>query len=108
MYWKILENSLKSSEDNPVFFLGIEIDKKPDHIIIGQENYIGSVLENFNNGKCKPAPTPLLSNEYGGEGTANKKLLYRELIGNLSIKTRPDIAYVVGFGNRHMENPIKM
>ena len=79
---------------------------------MSQRKYIEDMLVQHCMKGCKPAPTPMNSNEklqaYDGSGEADA-LKYRSLIGKLIYltHTRPDISYVVGMMSRFMGKPTK-
>ena len=45
------------------FFLGIEVKKTQDPIVLNQEKYIIELLSRMGMKNCKPVPTPLSSSE---------------------------------------------
>lgn len=63
----------------------------------------------FNMENSKPVSTLILTND-DGKKEMNKVFPYHESVGSilyLASKTRPDLAYAVGYANRHLEKPSK-
>jgi len=81
------------------YYLGIEVDKKPQHIFISQKKYVDKLLNIYNMMDCNPVATPVeqnlkLTSEEGKSFEDPTK--YMKLVGSLiylSI-TRPDITFV--------------
>ena len=66
-------------------FLGLEIEKNYDGIMVTQSKYI-SDLVNFNMAECRPTPFPFLSGislEKGKSTPPMDYTIYRRLIGSL-------------------------
>ncbi|GJT94735.1 putative RNA-directed DNA polymerase [Tanacetum coccineum] len=92
--------------------LGLELDYTNDAMILHQRKYTIDLLHKFHVASCKPATVPMDRNVklYATEG---KKLddptRYRKMVGSLIYLTltRPDIAFVVGFLSRFMQDPRK-
>jgi hypothetical protein len=84
------------------YFLGIEVNKVRDGIVLTQEKYANDVLQRVGMINCKPVSTPLSTSE---KLSANEGSLlgpsdvtnYRSVVGALQYLTltRPDIAFSV-------------
>lgn len=91
------------------FFLGIEIQRDKRCLKLKQSEYAAHVVETFNMENSKPVNTPMLTNDDRSEET-DKNFPYRESVGSilyLASKTRPDLAYAVGYASRHLDKPLK-
>ena len=84
------------------YFLGIEVTKVSNGIILTQEKYANDLLKRVNMSNCKPVSTPLSVSEkltlYEGSPLGpNDATQYRSIVGALQYLTltRPDIAYSV-------------
>ena len=82
------------------FFLGIEVKKIQDGIVLNQEKYATELLVRMGMKDCKPSPTPLSSSEkisaFEGEPLKKKESTrYRSAVGALQYLTltRPDISF---------------
>ena len=84
------------------YFLGIEVNKIRNGILMTQEKYVNDVLQRVGMKDCKPMTTPLSSSEklslhegslLGSSDATN----YRSVVGALQYLTltRPDISYSV-------------
>lgn len=90
-------------------FLGIEIQRDKGCLKLKQSDYAAHVVETFNMENSKPVNTPMLMNDDRSEET-NKNFPYREGVGSIlymASKTRPDLAYAVGYASRHLDKPSK-
>lgn len=91
-------------EDELSNFIGIEIKTTEDGIEIKQEKYIENVLEKYDMTESKPMSTPIeIKQMMTNDQEKEQKFPYRESVGSLlyaSNKTRPDIAYAVGYESR--------
>nr|GEV11240.1 putative reverse transcriptase, RNA-dependent DNA polymerase [Tanacetum cinerariifolium] len=92
------------------YFLGIEVMRSPHGIFICQKKYILDLLAETWMIDCKPADTPMITNQKLFMKTKAKlanrdryKRMVRKLI-YLS-HTRPDIAYAVGVVSQFMHQP---
>ena len=96
-----LEFALKDLGDLH-YFLGIEVKKTPDGLVLSQERYAANILIRSGMDKCKTIDTPLSSTEklslvdrekLGTEDSTR----YRSLVGALQYLTvtRPDISFAV-------------
>ena len=84
------------------FFLGIEVKKTSNGLILTQEKYAADLLTRVGMRNCTPCPTPLSTNEKLAinEGTPlgpEDSKQYRSIIGALQYLTltRPDLSFSV-------------
>jgi histone deacetylase 1/2 len=84
------------------YFLGIEVNKVSDGLVLTQDKYASDLLKRVNMSGCKPVSTPLSTSEKlsAFEGTLlgpNDATRYRSIVGALQYLTltRPDIAFSV-------------
>jgi histone deacetylase 1/2 len=84
------------------FFLGIEVKKLHNGLLLTQEKYATELLDKVGMHSCKPAPTPLSSSEQLSltDGTplgSEDCTQYRSIVGALQYLTltRPDLAFSV-------------
>ncbi|WVZ50557.1 hypothetical protein U9M48_001799 [Paspalum notatum var. saurae] len=84
------------------YFLGIEVSKTRDGIILSQEKYASDLLKKVGMSECKPTSTPLSTSEKlsvleGDPLGAYDTTQYRSIVGALQYLTltRPDIAFSV-------------
>ncbi|WVZ77133.1 hypothetical protein U9M48_025033 [Paspalum notatum var. saurae] len=84
------------------YFLGIEVSKARDGIILSQEKYASDLLKKVGMSECKPTSTPLSTSEKlsvleGDPLGAHDTTQYRSIVGALQYLTltRPDIAFSV-------------
>jgi Reverse transcriptase (RNA-dependent DNA polymerase) len=82
------------------YFLGIEVSRSKEGIVLSQRKYILDLLSEVGMLDCKPVDTPVVQNlklgEYPDQVPTNKER-YQRLVGKLIYlsHTRPDIAYAV-------------
>jgi hypothetical protein len=94
------------------FILGIQIQRVPSGIWMGQKAYLQDVVDRFRCSDCTPLSTPMepglsLRNS-DGEINSARKTLYLQAIGSLMyamLGTRPDLAHAVGYLSRFSNNP---
>jgi hypothetical protein len=84
------------------YFLGIEVKKVHDGIVLSQEKYANDLLSRVNMKLCKSVTTPLSLSEklslYEGEAlSSDDSTRYRSIVGALQYMTltRPDISFSV-------------
>jgi hypothetical protein len=84
------------------YFLGIEVSKVTDGLVLTQDKYTSDLLKKVNMASCKPVSTPLSTSEKlsAFEGTVlgpSDATRYRSIVGALQYLTltRPDIAFSV-------------
>jgi histone deacetylase 1/2 len=90
------------------FFLGIEVKKIQDGIVLSQEKYATELLTRMGMKDCKPSPTPLSSSEqlsaHEGEPLKEEESTkYRSTVGALQYltMTRPDASREFDFALSH-------
>ena len=99
----ILESHFKTSDLGAVeLYLGIQIERTEQTIVLHQSTYVTRILERFGMSVAKPAPVPAvcqapvqLAHDASGEDFDNK-VPYREAVGSLWYAancTRPDITF---------------
>jgi histone deacetylase 1/2 len=80
------------------YFLGMEVTKVRDGIILSQDKYASDLLKKVNMSSCKPASTPILTSaKLSAPLGPNDARNYRSVVGalkNLTL-TRPDISFAV-------------
>lgn len=95
-------------------FLGFEIHQCEDgSIFINQAVYARKILRKFEMEECNALEIPCDPNQVLGkfEEAKQGKYPYRQLIGNLmylSVGTRPDISFAIGYVSRYMKGPTKV
>lgn len=94
------------------YFLGIEVNKVRDGIILTQDKYASDLLKKVGMADCKPVSTRLSTSEKLSlhEGTllgANDATRYRSIVGALQYLTltRPDIAFSVNKVRQFLHAP---
>ncbi|KAJ8736960.1 hypothetical protein PYW07_000231 [Mythimna separata] len=91
-------------------FLGMEIQRREDTIIVKQTNMIEKIIQKFNMSDCKGMKTPMEIN-YNLQISENEEVLdvpYRELIGSLiylTVTSRPDLTFAVSYLSRYLDRP---
>lgn len=108
---KLEENFEIKKFEEVDMFLGIRLTKGDNWMKLDQKKYTESILEKFHMENAKSAATPITDNNDNCQIELKpEKFPYREAVGSLlylSNKTRPDIAYAVGFCSRNLENPTR-
>jgi hypothetical protein len=91
------------------YFLGIEIARSSQGIILSQRKYVLDLLSETGMLRCRPCGSPIDRNhqtcaELGGPVDRER---YQRLVGRLIYlcHTRPDIAYAVSVVSRYMRDP---
>jgi histone deacetylase 1/2 len=94
------------------FFLGIEVKRLSDGLLLTQEKYANDLLSKVGLVGCKAAPTPLSSSEPLSlhEGTplgSDDSTQYRSIVGALQYLTltRPDLAFSVNKVCQYLHAP---
>ncbi|KAJ9561686.1 hypothetical protein OSB04_006846 [Centaurea solstitialis] len=92
------------------FFLGLQVQQKPDGILINQSKYIGDLLKLFHMNTSSVTKTPMASGTLIGADPKGKPVdhkTYRAIIGSLLYLTasRPDIMFATCFCARFQANP---
>lgn len=116
---KLLKSIIQNLEDNfvitktqdPITFIGIQIEEKEEEINLQQTNYINKILRRYDLDECNPVKTPGVINqkidEFDNSPTVDPHL-YQEMIGSLmylSTGTRPDITFHVNSLSQYNKNP---
>jgi histone deacetylase 1/2 len=94
------------------YFLGIEVSKVSNGIILSQDKYASDLLRKVNMSDCKPVSSPLSTSEKlsAFEGTPlgpNDATRYRSIVGALQYLTltRPDISFPVNKVCQYLHAP---
>jgi hypothetical protein len=106
-----LKSEFKIVSKKADYFLGLEIVHEEKFIKIHQKTYAKKILERFNFSECKPVSTLILKGTEISTSKKAQKFLYRQAVGALMylmLRTRPDLAYSVGFTTRKLENPTRV
>ncbi|KAK9073638.1 hypothetical protein SSX86_007962 [Deinandra increscens subsp. villosa] len=92
------------------YFLGLEIVKDGDDIILSQQKYIHDIVERAGLSTAKPVPTPMVTSPplslHDSKPLADP-MKYRKMVGALQYLTlsRPDINFAVNRVCQFMHNP---
>ncbi|XP_021995714.1 uncharacterized mitochondrial protein AtMg00810-like [Helianthus annuus] len=95
------------------FFLGIEVIRTHEGIVLSQRKYCMDLLNEFGLSGCKPVSCPIEPN-YSVSNLCKKEASnfvdigkYQKLVGKLIYlsHTRPDIAYTVHYLSQYMHKP---
>ncbi|XP_034570107.1 uncharacterized mitochondrial protein AtMg00810-like [Setaria viridis] len=94
------------------FYLGIEVQQNANGITESQGSYAKKVLEVAGMANCNPAHTPMeerLKLRWMSEAAEVDATLYRRIVGCLRYlcRTRPDIAFAVGYVSRSLQRPME-
>jgi histone deacetylase 1/2 len=94
------------------FFLGIEVKKIQDGLVLTKEKYASDLLVKLSMNKCKSSPTPLsasakLSAHEGDALGPEDSTRYRSVVGALQYLTltRPDISFSVNKVCQYLHAP---
>ena len=92
------------------YYLGIEVRQGKEALTLGQSAYASKLLEQNDMAECKPCVTPMEERLKLTKASTAEKVdatLYRSIVDDLCylVHTRPDIAFVVGYVSRFMEDP---
>lgn len=92
------------------YFLGIEVAKTSDGLVLSQRKYTLDILEDSGMMGCKPSPFPIEQNlnlDKGENETQVDAGQYRRLVGRLLYlqATRPDITYAVNILSQFVADP---
>jgi histone deacetylase 1/2 len=94
------------------YFLGIEVKKRKDGLVLTQERYATDILERVNMSNCKPISTPMPTSEklsiHDGEKLGPQdSTRYRSIVGGLQYLTltRPDISFAVNKVCQFLHSP---
>jgi hypothetical protein len=93
------------------YFLGIEVIRTPEGILISQRHYALDMLFKFGMVNCKPISTPLDSTVKHRPDSRRvcDPTQFRLIVGSLIYLTitRPDLRYPVGVISQYMARPTK-
>ena len=91
------------------YFLGIEVIRTPDGILLSQRHYVLNMLYKFGMTECRPISTPLDRKQKlcPNSGPACDEKRFRQIVRSLIYLTitRPDISYPVGVISQFMQKP---
>ena len=91
------------------YFLGIEVIRSPEGILISQRHYVLSMLFKFGMADCKSISTPLdrIVKLRHDSGKVCDPTRLRQIVGSLIYLTitRPDLSYPVGVISQFMARP---
>jgi hypothetical protein len=91
------------------YFLGIEVIRSPEGILMSQRHYALSMLFKFGLAECKPISTPLdrTVKLHPDSGRVCDPTRFRQIVGSLIYFTitRPDLSYPVGVISQYMARP---
>ncbi|GJS30953.1 uncharacterized mitochondrial protein-like protein [Tanacetum coccineum] len=92
------------------YFLGIEVAKTKDGLVLSQQKYTLDILENSGKMGCKPSAFPIEQGLKLDKGESESRVnasQYRRLIGRLLYlqATRPDITYSVNILSQFVADP---
>nr|GEZ88254.1 putative ribonuclease H-like domain-containing protein [Tanacetum cinerariifolium] len=95
----LMQSEFEMSSIGPItFFLGLQVDQRPDGIFIHQEKYVADILKKFDLDNSKLASTPFEPQKIREKNVPDEPIsvhLYRFMIGCLMYltATRPDIMF---------------
>ncbi|XP_066392427.1 uncharacterized mitochondrial protein AtMg00810-like [Miscanthus floridulus] len=92
------------------YYLGIEVRQRKEELMLNQSVYASKLLERSGMAECKPCVTLMEERLKLTKASTAAKVdatLYRSIIDGLRylVYMRPDIAFVVGYVSRFMEDP---
>nr|GEW67970.1 putative ribonuclease H-like domain-containing protein [Tanacetum cinerariifolium] len=92
------------------FFLGLQVQQRPDDIFINQDKYVQEILNKFDLGSVRTATTPYEALKPKSKNESDSPVnvhLYRSVIGSLMYLTasRPDIMFAVSACSRNQVTP---
>jgi len=92
------------------YYLGIEVRQGKEALTLGQSAYASKLLERSGMAECKSYVTPMEERLKLMKVSTTSKVdetLYGSIIGHLRylVLTRPDIAFIVGYVSRFIEDP---
>nr|GEV50675.1 hypothetical protein [Tanacetum cinerariifolium] len=107
----LMQSEFEMSSIGPLtFFLGLQVNQRPDGIFIHQAKYVAEILKKFDLNNSKLASTPFEPQKIREKNVPDDPIsvhLYRSMIGCLMYltATRPDIMFVVCAAARHQVIP---
>ncbi|XP_066323560.1 uncharacterized mitochondrial protein AtMg00810-like [Miscanthus floridulus] len=92
------------------YYLGIEVRQGKEALALGQSAYASKLLERSGMAKCKLCMTPMEERLKLTKASTAVKVdatLYQSIVGGLRylVHTRSDIAFIVGYVSRFIEDP---
>ena len=94
------------------YFLGIQVQRKKDELLMTQERYASEILQRVNMQLCKPVKTPLCTTEKlsitsGTRLGVEDSTRYRSIVGALQYLTltRPDLSFAVNKVCQFLHSP---
>ncbi|XP_022024676.2 uncharacterized mitochondrial protein AtMg00810-like [Helianthus annuus] len=92
------------------YFLGIEVARTKEGLVLSQRKYTLDILEDSGKIGCKPSSTPIEQGLKVDKGEENERVdasQYRRLVGRLLYlqATRPDITYSVNILSQFVADP---
>nr|GEV42583.1 hypothetical protein [Tanacetum cinerariifolium] len=92
------------------FFLGLQVQQRPDEIFINQDKYVQEILNKIDLGSVRTTTTPYETPKPKSKNESDSPVnvhLYRSMIGSLMYLTasRPDIMFVVSACSRNQVTP---
>lgn len=91
------------------YFLGIEVARTPDGLVLSQQKYTLDILEESGLHGCLPSTFPMEQNLHLDKATDSPPIdaaQFRRLVGRLYLQvTRPDITYSVNMFSKFLSNP---
>ncbi|GKC24705.1 putative ribonuclease H-like domain-containing protein, partial [Tanacetum coccineum] len=92
------------------FFLGLQVQQRPDGIFISQDKYVQEILKKFDLKCVRTVTTPYEAPKPKSKNEPNSPInvhLYRSMIGSLMylIASRPDIIFAVSAYSRNQVTP---
>ncbi|GJV02434.1 putative ribonuclease H-like domain-containing protein [Tanacetum coccineum] len=93
-----------------IFFLGLQVQQRPDGIFISQDKYVQEILKKFDLECVRTATTPYEAPKPKSKNEPDSPVnvhLYRSMIGSLMYLTasRPDIMFAVSACSRNQVTP---
>ncbi|GJU01439.1 putative ribonuclease H-like domain-containing protein [Tanacetum coccineum] len=93
-----------------IFFLGLQVQQRPDGIFISQDKYVQEILKKFDLESVRTATTPYEAPKPKSKNEPDNPVnvhLYRSMIGSLMYLTasRPDIMFAVSACSRNQVTP---
>nr|GEU82580.1 putative ribonuclease H-like domain-containing protein [Tanacetum cinerariifolium] len=92
------------------FFLGLQVQQRPDGIFINQDKYVQEILNKFDLGSVRTSTTPYEAPKHKSKNESDSLVnvhLYRSMIGSLMYLTalRHDIMFAVSACSRNQVTP---
>nr|GEV03035.1 hypothetical protein [Tanacetum cinerariifolium] len=92
------------------FFLGLQVQQRPDGIFINQDKYVQEIVNKFDLGSVRTTTTPYEATKPKSKNESDSPVnvhLYRSMIGSLMYLTasRPDIMFAVSACLRNQVTP---